>query len=75
MWSFKGAGRRARGWRTWAFGIVIATLSLLDLVAWASLWNPPNAVSNVLMGAASPFVSPANSTAFASAERAQRAAR
>jgi hypothetical protein len=59
MWNFREARSRARGRKVWAFGIIIAALSLLDLVAWVTLWNAPNAVSNVLIGPVSPLVSQA----------------
>lgn len=61
MWNFRGTRRRVRVRNAWIFGIIIATLSLLDVAAWASLWNAPNAISNVLIGPASPLGSEAAS--------------
>jgi hypothetical protein len=68
MWNFRRTRRHGRVRSAWIFGVIIAALSLLDVVAWASLWNAPNAISNVLIGpVSSPLVSQA-APAFAERE-------
>ena len=51
----------------WIFGSVIAMLTLIDLFAWATLWNVPNPMSALLAGPPPAQTSPLPRPVFAAA--------